>query len=165
MSPTVDTLSVWRSLNARSTTSLPAPSTVRPAGRSCTTRSTAALALAGTCPRSRPCLATTPLVRYRIATRVLPGPHSTGPLEQFLHHLDATIGDPAARPSESASTYSPIAAVPPTNASTPTQPPSPACAHLCRGPQESISDSSSVPTSRLSDVGQVFELWRDLPVA
>ena len=92
MSPTVDTLSVWRSLNARSTTSLPAPSTVRPAGRSCTTRSTAALALAGTCPRSRPCLATTPLVRYQIATRVLPGP-----LEQFLHHLDATIGGRTAR--------------------------------------------------------------------
>jgi hypothetical protein len=36
-------------------------------------------------------------VRYQIATRVLPGPHSTGPLEQFLHHLDATIGDRAAR--------------------------------------------------------------------
>jgi len=95
-------------------------------------------------------------VRYQIATRALPGPHSTGPLEQFLHHLDATIGDRAARltnktrtdallkllsaqrntagptrqpgPSGSASTYSPGAAVPPTNASTPTQPPSPAYA-------------------------------------
>jgi len=38
-----------------------------------------------------------PLVRYQIATRALPGPHSTGPLEQFLHHLDATVGDRAAR--------------------------------------------------------------------
>ena len=37
------------------------------------------------------------LVRYQIADRALPGPHSTGPLEQFLHHLDATIGDRAAR--------------------------------------------------------------------
>ena len=97
-----------------------------------------------------------PLVRYQIATRALPGPHSTGPLEQFLHHLDATIGDRAARltnktrtdallkllsaqrntagptrqpgPSGSASTYSPVAAVLPTNASTPIQPPSPAYA-------------------------------------
>jgi len=54
-------------------------------------------------------------------------------------------------PSESASTYSPIAAVPPTKASTP----SPACAHLCRDPQESISDSSSEPTSTPSDLGQM----------
>jgi hypothetical protein len=38
-----------------------------------------------------------PLVRYQIATRALPGPRSTGPLEQFLHHLDATVGDRAAR--------------------------------------------------------------------
>lgn len=37
------------------------------------------------------------LVRSQIATRALQGPHSTGPLEQFLHHLDATIGDRAAR--------------------------------------------------------------------
>ena len=37
------------------------------------------------------------LVRSQIATRALPGPHSTGPLEQFLHHLDAAIGDRTAR--------------------------------------------------------------------
>jgi hypothetical protein len=36
-------------------------------------------------------------VRHQIATRTLSGPHSTGPLEQFFHHLDATIGDRAAR--------------------------------------------------------------------
>lgn len=36
-------------------------------------------------------------VRQQIATRTLAGPHSTGPLEQFFHHLDATIGDRAAR--------------------------------------------------------------------
>ena len=36
-------------------------------------------------------------MRSQIATRALQGPHSTGPLEQFLHHLDATIGDRAAR--------------------------------------------------------------------
>ncbi len=37
------------------------------------------------------------LVRHQVATRALPGPHSTGALEQFLHTLDATIGDRAAR--------------------------------------------------------------------
>ena len=36
-------------------------------------------------------------VRHQIATRAVSGPHSTGPLEQFFHHLDATIGDRAAR--------------------------------------------------------------------
>jgi hypothetical protein len=36
-------------------------------------------------------------VRHQIATRALSGPQSTGPLEQFFHHLDATIGDRAPR--------------------------------------------------------------------
>jgi len=37
------------------------------------------------------------LVRAQIANRRPQGPHSTGPLEQFLHYLDAAIGDRAAR--------------------------------------------------------------------
>lgn len=37
------------------------------------------------------------LVRDQIRTRVPTGPHSSGALEQFFHHLDATIGDRAAR--------------------------------------------------------------------
>lgn len=37
------------------------------------------------------------LIRHQITTRRAQGPHSTGPLEQFFHQLDATIGDRAAR--------------------------------------------------------------------
>lgn len=37
------------------------------------------------------------LVRHQLATRRPEGPHSTGPLEQFFHQLDATLGDRAAR--------------------------------------------------------------------
>ena len=81
-------------------------------------------------------------------------------LEQFLHHLDATIGDRAARltnKTRADALLNLLAAQrngwvnetawaqrirehlfahrgrAATNASTPTQPPSPACAHLCHG--------------------------------
>lgn len=44
------------------------------------------------------------LVRAQIATRSPQGPNSTGPIEQFLHQLDATIGDRAARLTNKART-------------------------------------------------------------
>ena len=44
------------------------------------------------------------LIRHQIATRSPDGPNSTGPLEQFFHHLDSTVGDRAARLTNKART-------------------------------------------------------------
>jgi len=57
-------------------------------------------------PRSRATAvaANDALIRHQIFTRSPDGPHSTGPLEQFFHHLDSTIGDRAAHLTNKART-------------------------------------------------------------
>jgi hypothetical protein len=49
------------------------------------------------CPRSRPCLATTPLVGYQIATRVFPGHTRPGHSSSSSTTSTPPIGDRAAR--------------------------------------------------------------------
>ena len=78
------------------------PGRHRPHPRGCLVAADAALTGAASThnapsARSKSAGALDPLVRAQAATRPPTGPHSTGPLEEFFHTLNQTIGDRAAR--------------------------------------------------------------------